>query len=150
MIEHTTQRLFAQVVQETANAWAHLVGDQGIILTDLSGFGAAAFPEAPLGRLLQPWAVTQRHPFHHPPPAALLTSLATAGLVPRPGTGLRFSRQVVGQTTLLLCRHSPVSAASVDFTTLGGRRVLSRYTVEIGCFCNFHCFRMMQKNCVEV
>ena len=82
-----------QALPEMMEAWAQVVGDQGLISVELSAFGAAPFPQAAICELYGAWrAISVALGARELPPREVLAAAAAAGLVPRPGTGLRFSR----------------------------------------------------------
>lgn len=85
-----------QAVSEWLSSWASLIGDQGLISVELVGDVEACFPEAQLSDVWRVWKLAAggpgRHVLQNLTPAAIMAAAAAVGLVPRPGTGRRFSR----------------------------------------------------------
>ena len=87
-----------QALPEMMEAWGQVVGDQGLISVELSAFGAAHFPQAALCELYGAWrAISAPLGARELAPREVLAAAAAAGLVPRPGTGQRFSRSGVSR-----------------------------------------------------
>ena len=75
---------------------AQVIGDQGLISVELSAFAAAHSPQAALRKLYGAWRdISAPLGPRELPPGEILAAVAAAGLVPRPGTGHRFSRSGV-------------------------------------------------------
>ena len=111
-----------QALQDMMEAWAQVIGDQGLISVELSAFGAAHFPQAAVCELYGAWrAFSAPLGARELPPREVLAAAAAAGLVPRPRSGLRFSRSgvsrfayVTHQALLVaLCWTRPCSQRSV-------------------------------------
>jgi len=66
-----------------------------------------AFPQAVLSPLLDAWRTARGQALIQP--AELLAAAAAAGLLPRPGTGMRFSRCARG----VACRRATVAASAL-------------------------------------
>ena len=82
-----------QAFLQWLHSWSNLVGEQGLISVDLSDGGKGQFPESSLSDLCLTWRQTFcQHPSKDLTPSVILAAAAAAGLVPRPSTGLRFSR----------------------------------------------------------
>ena len=87
----------AQALATHLAAWAGLVGGRfGLVTVDVPALPAGCvFPQAALCPLLDVWRAARGQALIEP--AQLLAAAAAAGLLPRPGTGMRFSRSVVPQ-----------------------------------------------------
>lgn len=82
----------AQALAAHMKAWAGLVGGRfGLVTVDVPALPpGCTFPQAVLSPLLDAWRASRGQALVQP--AQLLSAAAAAGLLPRPGTGMRFSR----------------------------------------------------------
>lgn len=101
----------AQALAAHLAAWAGLVGGRfGLVTVDVPALPAGCtFPQAALCPLLDVWRIARGQALVEP--AQLLAAAAAAGLLPRPGTGMRFSRSVAQHSWL--SRQHPSSITSL-------------------------------------
>ena len=97
----------AQALAAHLAAWAGLVGGRfGLVSVDVPALPAGCvFPQAVLSPLLDAWRTARGQALVQP--AELLAAAAAAGLLPRPGTGMRFSRCA----RWVACRRATVAAS---------------------------------------